>query len=79
MLDQLRPTTYRSYNTILKDLSFVSCSKYSCLNLLTNCFKKSPTYLVPSKIRVVHNPAILIPLVEKNGNPATFAVIHAIF
>ena len=30
--------------------------------------------------RVVHNPAILIPLVEKkNGNPATFAVIHAIF
>ena len=29
-------------------------------------------------IRVVHNPAILIPLV-KNGNPATFAVIHAIF
>ena len=29
--------------------------------------------------RVVHNPAILIPLVENNGNPATFAVIHAIF
>ena len=29
--------------------------------------------------RVVHNPAFLIPLVEKNGNPATFAVIHAIF
>ena len=29
--------------------------------------------------RVVHNTAILIPLVEKNGNPATFAVIHAIF
>ena len=28
--------------------------------------------------RVVHNPAILIPLVEKNGNPATFAV-NAIF
>ena len=28
--------------------------------------------------RLVHNPAILIPLVE-NGNPATFAVIHAIF
>ena len=27
----------------------------------------------------MHNPAILIPLVEKNGNPATFAVIHAIF
>ena len=31
------------------------------------------------QIRVVHNPAILIPLVEKNGNPATFTVIHAIF
>ena len=29
--------------------------------------------------RVVHNPAILIPLVEKNGNPANFVVIHAIF
>ena len=29
--------------------------------------------------RVVHNPAILIPLVEKNGNPATFVVIHTIF
>ena len=29
--------------------------------------------------RVVHNPAMLIPLVEKSGNPATFAVIHAIF
>jgi len=27
----------------------------------------------------VHNPAFLIPLVEKNGNLATFAVIHAIF
>ena len=29
-------------------------------------------------VRVVHNPPFLIPLVEKNGNPATFAVIHAI-
>ena len=29
--------------------------------------------------RVVPNPVILIPLLEKNGNPATLVVIRAIF
>ena len=36
---------------------------------------------LPTKdvIKVVHNPAILIPLLEENGNPATFVVIRVIF
>ena len=45
-----------------------------------NFFLKHHKSLINSfGTRVVHNPAFLIPLVEKNGNPAIFAVIQAIF